>query len=93
MLNREVSGVVKRRMIIIILYRHGLDDFTKQITFCINTKGTESGTLEIIPNIPNGVNMAGEFLTTASLASVLPQDSTLYAFTSLHKIRILRALF
>lgn len=32
---------------------------------------------EILRDIPSGINMKGEFLTTASMVSVLPQDSSL----------------
>ncbi|XP_027628709.1 secernin-3 isoform X2 [Tupaia chinensis] len=33
--------------------------------------------MEILRDKPSGINMEGEFLTTASMASVLPQDSNL----------------
>ena len=31
--------------------------------------------MEILRDKPSGINMEGEFLTTASMVSILPQDS------------------
>lgn len=33
--------------------------------------------MEILRDKPSGINMEGEFLTTASMVSILPQDSSL----------------
>jgi secernin len=33
--------------------------------------------MEILRDRPSGINMKGEFLTTASMVSVLPQDPSL----------------
>ena len=33
--------------------------------------------VEILRDKPSGINMEGEFLTTASMVSILPQDSNL----------------
>lgn len=38
---------------------------------------TSETMMEILRDKPSGINMEGEFLTTASMVSILPQDSKL----------------